>query len=137
MSDEKAKSDTFLLIGDNQILYLDRDETTIGRSDECDVMISDPRVSRRHAKISHINERYLLIDLNSSGGSYINGRPVVQKLLESGDVITLAIDMKIVFGEDVSMIPENVEPYSPKVGIESGVVTSELDDMNSEKKDDE
>lgn len=112
MSDNKSSLKAFLLINGNQVYYLEKDETSIGRSGENDLVLNDQRVSRKHAKINIVNERYLLVDLNSSGGSYVNGKPVVQKLLAEGDMLTFAFGEKIMFGEDKSKIPEDAIPYS-------------------------
>ena len=130
MSDNKSSSKAFLLISGNQVYYLEKDETRIGRSGENDLVLNDQRVSRKHAKISIVNDRYLLVDLNSSGGSYVNGKPVVQKLLAEGDVLTFAFGEKIMFGEDKNMIPEDAIPYKPEGKLDGAGVTTELDDSD-------
>lgn len=112
------------------VYFLENNETTIGRSSESDLVIGDARVSRRHAKISHVNDRYLLTDLKSSGGSYINGKPVVQKLLSPGDELTFAFGLRIVFGIDASMIPDNATPYKPQRELDGSKVTERLDEDN-------
>ena len=132
MSDNKSESKAFLLIKRNQVYYLDRDEISIGRSGENDLVLNDQRVSRIHAKISVVNDRHLLTDSNSSGGSYVNGKPVVQKLLGEGDVLTFAFGEKIIFGEDKSMIPKDAIPYSPEGKLGGASVTTELDDADIE-----
>lgn len=133
MNKEKTSGSAYLLIKGNQVYYLEKEETTIGRSSTSDVVISDQRVSRKHAKISLVNERYLLTDLNSSGGSYVNGKPVVQKLLEAGDVLTLAFGLKMVFGVDASMIPEDAIPYVAEDVLDGAGVTAELDEDTIEE----
>ncbi|MCH7662500.1 MAG: FHA domain-containing protein [Chloroflexi bacterium] len=128
MSDIKSSSKAFLLINGDQVYYLEKDETSIGRSGENDLVLNDQRISRKHAKISIVNDRHLLVDLNSSGGSYVNGKPVVQKLLAAGDVLTFAFGDKIIFGEDKSIIPDGAIPYSPEDRLAAAGVTTELDD---------
>ena len=63
--------------------------TTIGRSSDCQVVLSDPNVSRRHAEIRHIGEGYSLIDLGSTNGTEVNGQRVVETALMNGDVISV------------------------------------------------
>ena len=130
MSDNKSSSKAFLLINGNQVYYLEKDETSIGRSGENDLVLNDQRVSRKHAKINIVNERYLLVDLNSSGGSFVNGKPVVQKLLVEGDMLTFAFGEKIIFGEDKSKIPEDAIPYSHEEKLDGVSVTTILVDKD-------
>ena len=130
MSDNKSSLKAFLLINGNQVYYLEKDETSIGRSGENDLVLNDQRVSRKHAKINIVNERYLLVDLNSSGGSHVNGKPVVQKLLVEGDMLTFAFGDKLIFGEDKSKIPEDAIPYSHEGKLDGVSVTTRLDDTD-------
>lgn len=71
----------------------------IGRSAECQVIIPDPRVSRRHAMIRKQDGGFFLFDLGSFNGSYLNGsRVTAARRLGHGDVISFA-DHEFVFGE--------------------------------------
>jgi hypothetical protein len=64
--------------------------TTLGRSEECEVTIEDPLVSRRHAQISVDGDEVRLIDLGSRNGVRLNGRPVTQSAaLQDGDRIRI------------------------------------------------
>ena len=66
---------------------------TIGRSPDCDVVISDSRISRRHLKIQKIGEAYFIEDTNSTNHTYINGKLInsnVKTKLSSGDKVRLA-----------------------------------------------
>jgi pSer/pThr/pTyr-binding forkhead associated (FHA) protein len=62
---------------------------TIGRRDDNDVVLESPVISGMHAKIDHINERYLLTDLQTKNGTYVNGRPIATHWLRDGDVVTI------------------------------------------------
>jgi hypothetical protein len=68
---------------------LDTRRVVIGRSKDCDVQISDPNASRRHAEVRQEGAAYWLIDLDSTNGSSVNGRRTARGKLESGDVITI------------------------------------------------
>ena len=65
-------------------LRLDRREITIGRADNSDLVISDEYASTQHAKLVLINNDWLLQDLNSTNGTYLDGSrigtPAVVKL---------------------------------------------------------
>jgi ABC-type multidrug transport system ATPase subunit len=60
-----------------------------GRSDEVDVVLSDPVVSRRHAMIETGPQGYRLLDLHSKSGSFVNGRRFDEHDLVIGDQIQL------------------------------------------------
>lgn len=71
----------------------------IGRSSECQVIITDPRVSRRHAMIRKQDGGFFLFDLGSFNGSYLNGsRVTAARQLQHGDVLTFA-DHEFHYGE--------------------------------------
>ena len=64
--------------------------TTLGRSEECEVTIEDPLVSRRHAQIAVDGDEVKLIDLGSRNGVRLNGRPVSGfAILQDGDRVRI------------------------------------------------
>jgi pSer/pThr/pTyr-binding forkhead associated (FHA) protein len=68
--------------------FIISDELSIGRSQECDVFIDDKKISRKHALFKLNNGRLQLEDLNSSNGSYLNGKKIAMPMnLANGDVI--------------------------------------------------
>ncbi len=58
---------------------------TIGRSADADITIPDGTVSRRHCALQLTPEGALLLDLGSSGGTYVNGERVKERQLAVGD----------------------------------------------------
>lgn len=56
----------------------------VGRGSECDVKISDPGISRRHAEIRSDNGEYVVTDLGSTNGTIVDGRPVRRASLYDG-----------------------------------------------------
>jgi Protein of unknown function (DUF3662)/FHA domain len=68
---------------------IDKQTVVIGRSKDCDIRVSDPNVSRRHAEIRQEGTAYWLVDLESTNGSTVNGRRQQRAKLESDDRITL------------------------------------------------
>jgi hypothetical protein len=62
---------------------------TLGRSRDCDITLSDPNVSRRHAEVRLEAGGYWIVDLGSTNGIEVNGRRVDRAKLDEGDRIVL------------------------------------------------
>ncbi len=76
--------------GDRQAVSLGPEPLLIGRDQQNDVVLDDPRVSRKHAEIRLRLGRYTLYDLQSTNGTYVNGRRVAEVVLNDGDRISVA-----------------------------------------------
>ena len=62
---------------------------TLGRSSACELVFSDDTVSRRHAQLRVEDGRWMLRDLGSSNGTFVNGRRVLEAEVAAGDEIEL------------------------------------------------
>jgi len=94
-----ARAQATLALADGSRTFpLDRPVLNLGRSLDNDVILDDPRVSRRHAQISHKHGHFCLYDLQSANGTLVNGQPVRDCLLQDGDVISLG-GVELVFRE--------------------------------------
>ena len=62
-------------------------EVLIGRSPECDVLLDNAGVSRTHAKVLRQGDRVQLVDLNSSNGTFLNGKWINEAYVNSGDTV--------------------------------------------------
>lgn len=80
-----------LLVGEGRRSVLSGERVLIGRSRECDVVLSDPNTSRRHAEVRRDGEGWTVVDLGSTNGIKVNGRRVDQAALQPGDRITLGL----------------------------------------------
>jgi pSer/pThr/pTyr-binding forkhead associated (FHA) protein len=67
---------------------LDKELINIGRRLENQLVIDDARVSRNHAQLRAVKGRYVLFDLNSTGGTFVNGKRVSQSVVYPGDVLS-------------------------------------------------
>ena len=72
------------------------DPVLIGRDPQNDVVLDDRRVSRKHAEIRLRLGRYTLYDLQSTNGTYVNGRRVAERVLDDGDRISVG-GLELVF----------------------------------------
>ncbi len=102
-------SDAFLevLSGTQQgrILRLQRDRITIGRHAECDLVLSTSSVSRFHAQLVREERNWLVEDMQSPNGVYLNGTRVAGRtLLRDGDKLHLG-DMVIAFRNPLAAPP--------------------------------
>jgi hypothetical protein len=72
------------------LLALPDDSATIGRANECDCVLTEPSVSRRHARLRRDGRRWLLRDLGSRNGTRVNGMRVAEEVeVRPGDQISL------------------------------------------------
>ncbi|MCX8024039.1 MAG: FHA domain-containing protein [Thermanaerothrix sp.] len=89
----------FLIVRGQEVFPLEQSVISIGRHSDNHLVITDLRVSRHHAQIRRIGDRYVLFDLNSTGGTYVNGERILQRELQAGDVISLA-GVPLIYGEE-------------------------------------
>ena len=81
-------------------VMLSKDETTIGRAESCDVgLFGDSALEKLHARIQRKNNQYFLADAETSGGTYLNDKPVRKPTpLHNGDQIRVG-NCVLRFGE--------------------------------------
>ena len=87
-----------MIIDGIRVIPLNQVIVNIGRRIENTLVVDDPRVSRTHAQLRAINGRYIIFDLNSTGGTLVNGKRVNQCVLYPGDVISLA-GAELIYGQ--------------------------------------
>ena len=96
---ENIPENAFLIVEGVKVHPLNQSVVNIGRRLENQLVIDDPRVSRNHAQLRAIKGRFVLFDLNSTGGTFVNGQRTSQTVLYPGDVISLA-GVALIFGQD-------------------------------------
>ena len=100
LSDRQSSSQqSVFLVINKQIVPLTKPVTTLGRQLGSDIVIHEEFVSRFHAEIILENGNYILVDKNSTSGTFVNGKRVSRCLLNSGDLIGLA-NIYIMFVND-------------------------------------
>ncbi len=78
-----------LVLPDGQRLGIGNSPVVLGRLPECDVVLSDPNVSRRHAEVRRHGDEVVVADLGSTNGTRVNGTPIREHRLQGGDQISL------------------------------------------------
>lgn len=73
----------------NEVVQIDKDIFFIGRSENNNLVASDRTVSRKHAVVNFIDDQYVISDLNSFKGMYINDKKTHEAILNTGDRLKL------------------------------------------------
>jgi pSer/pThr/pTyr-binding forkhead associated (FHA) protein len=68
---------------------LDTESTTVGRSQDADILLDDISVSRRHAVFNRTSSGVVVKDVGSLNGTYVNRQMVDEKLLQPGDEVQI------------------------------------------------
>lgn len=78
----------YLQMSDGRIAPV-RDGLVLGRVSACDVLVDDPKASRRHARVVVEAGVVEIEDLQSSNGTLLNGHPVSRRVLRDGDCVRI------------------------------------------------
>jgi pSer/pThr/pTyr-binding forkhead associated (FHA) protein len=71
------------------VISIDKNRMTLGRRPYNDIMVDNLAVSGEHAAVQAIGAEFYVEDLNSTNGTYINGKKVKRQILQNGDQIEL------------------------------------------------
>lgn len=94
-----APRNAFLILEGTHTFPLTQPVVGLGRRLDNHIIFDDLRISRAHAQIRLRFGRYVLYDLGSTGGTFVNGQRVQECVLRPGDVISLA-GVALIYGED-------------------------------------
>jgi Protein of unknown function (DUF3662)/Inner membrane component of T3SS, cytoplasmic domain len=78
-----------LVMNDGRRVQIGTDPLVIGRLPDCGIVLADTNVSRRHAELRRVGDGVVLTDLGSTNGTRVNGTPVREQTLVSGDEVSL------------------------------------------------
>ena len=90
----------YFIINGKEQCFLSKSIVKIGRRTTSDIQIEDPMVSRDHLQLRAKNGRYLLFDLSSTGGTFVNNQPVKTVTLKPGDVVRIGKTL-LIYNQDV------------------------------------
>ena len=94
---------------------LDKNELVIGRDQGSDIVIVDPEVSRRHARLFQQGGSYVIEDLGSTNGTYVNGQRLSGPyVLRSGELINLGEHISLLY--DVAIFDPDATVASAPAG---------------------
>lgn len=90
-------------------LQLAHDEYSVGRADSSAIRLTDRNVSRKHAVLKRSGDGWLVVDVDSYNGTYVNGLRVVgEQLVSHGDVVQLG-DYRLEFTDEAKLAPPSPE----------------------------
>ena len=88
--DPKQAEDAFLIVNGVDLFPINQAIVSMGRRIDNVLVLNDPRVSRAHAELRCFRGQWVIFDMGSSGGTYVNGQRVTHCVVYDGDVISLA-----------------------------------------------
>lgn len=115
LEDQPTETRAYLIIQGQQTLDLTKPIVRIGRALDNDVILEERQVSRHHALLRRRYGRYILQDLDSSGGTTVNGFSVQEIVLRPGDLISLS-GVDVIYAESEPLERDNrgeTRPFTP------------------------
>lgn len=135
---DAALPQAYLIVNGQTYVPLNRTVINIGRRRDNTIVLDDPRVSRHHCQIRYRFGAYVLYDLGSRAGTYVNNQRVSEVVLQPGDVIALAGE-RLVYTVDEQTTSEyaprrdtelSPSPAAPREAPEDLSDTPEEDDLD-------
>ncbi len=111
--------------GSRRSFPLNSSEVQIGRSSKNDISFTEKSVSRKHCKLSQNGENWLIEDLSSTNGTYVNGAKVEKEKLKGGEKIKLGrLELELSVKKDSEKKPKeevkkSEEPKTPEPSEET------------------
>ncbi|MHC4597593.1 MAG: ATP-binding protein [Planctomycetota bacterium] len=81
---------------------------TLGRGKEVDLLLLDPAISREHSAVFPEGEEYIIEDLGSANGTFVNDELVTRKVLEEGDLIRVGTKLIIFTREELTAVADKI-----------------------------
>lgn len=127
---ERNNEDTPVLVGQSGPLdgqrWMIKNQIIVGRDVECDIMIPNRQVSRKHAQLSVTNSGATIEDLGSKNGTHLNGALLSEPvLLKDGDVIQIAFAQQFIFLSSDATMPLEMGTMEGITPIREGLLKLE------------
>lgn len=105
--------------GQRRELLLEGARLVMGRRPDCDVRIPTLDVSRQHCELHLTTDRVKVKDLNSSNGTFVNGKRVAESELNPGDRLQIG---PVSFTVQIDGKPEDIQELEPPPTIDSNMI---------------
>lgn len=101
---------------------LEGDQITVGRDSTNEIVINDVEISRRHARLNFQGGKYVLEDLGSTNGTFVNGQRLAgPRVLKAGEVVSFGEQIVLVF--EMTTIDAGATLASPRSAMPVRPVT--------------
>ncbi len=132
---------TVIFGGKEEKVYpLDSSRLVVGREPKCEIQIDNLGISREHCAFSQRGEAFLVQDLNSSNGTYVNGKKITEHFLNNDDEIIIG-KYRLIFkneaqkplaeapNPDLNSVPDTLNTYV----MDGPKIQQQLEKMRAEK----
>ena len=118
-----------------KMLFHDGATITIGRDEENSLVYGSRFASARHAEIVSVNQKLMITDLNSSNGTFVNGRRVQTEVLQPGDMIYI-VGLKMIVGNGFLAVnnPDQLVNANPEVLIPLKPIPASINEKEREEE---
>ncbi|HLA44249.1 MAG TPA: FHA domain-containing protein [Aggregatilineales bacterium] len=121
MSESDEKPVLIILEGEQtgQRWTIEGDEFVIGRGASCHMVLPERQVSREHLRIYRDGDVYILRDLDSKNGTWVNGEQVKNDIvpLRDGDEVSIALAVRMTYVASEATAPLMIEREAPSRGV--------------------
>ena len=107
------------IVINSQVFPIKKSRVTIGRKLDNDLVIHDNLISRCHAEIRYEDKQFSLLDLDSTGGTFLNNKKIKKSVLYSGDIILLA-NVPIMFVDQRESLEKKSSETTGKLADNNG-----------------
>lgn len=128
---------TFVLDDGQKIVVPLTEHTTIGRGEDNDVVVDDDRVSKRHAELAcQADGGILLLDLDSTAGTFVNDEPVHRRTVCHGDrlafgPLTAVLDLELPATNGKMAAAAPLATNAPATPVLNGKISKRKKDRNA------
>jgi sigma-B regulation protein RsbU (phosphoserine phosphatase) len=134
VSDSPQQTSLIFLAGPNagrRYKLREQGDYILGRRSDCQIFIPDMRVSRQHARIHQEGGEWVLEDLGSNNGTFVNGERVQSVKLKNQDEISIATNNIRVEMPDVAKRPRDFDSHVTIVDVKNPAIYVSTDDADS------
>jgi ABC-type multidrug transport system ATPase subunit len=105
-----------------EITFDEKSLITIGRDPANDIVLDMPQVSRNHAEIERVGQRFRLIDLNSSNGTFVNDEQIVEEAwLKPTDTVRIGSYRFVVSEDSLAQFDDSLSLQVEAIGLNKWV----------------
>jgi len=115
-------------------LLLEKKRYILGRSDTADLILSNKEISRQHARLDFREGNYVIKDLNSTNGTFVNGKKITESILKPGDEIIIG-GFSIFFDDGSGVFPYYDETQVGKRGEETAIIENQFSHLSEKIRD--